>query len=143
MSSPSSSRSAVASVRELAGSTSANFAAARLLADVLRVSGVGSLGWAVAGGQWVNAALFLLVLGGLMLPRMVATRPTLDVLYGTTLLFAAWSAVENLYVTYDWLDVVVHTIACGLIAAVSHRFLVMWSILPRLGTVPFAEPVSA
>jgi hypothetical protein len=102
----------------------------RLVADVLRVGGVASLGWAVAEGQWVNAALFALVLGGLMLPRMVPTRPGVDLTYGATLLFAAWSAVEDLYVRYDWLDNVVHTVACGLVAAVVHRLLVTVSVLP-------------
>jgi hypothetical protein len=102
----------------------------RLVADVLRVGGVGSLVWAAAGGEWVNAALFALVLGGLMLPRMVPTRPGIDLTYGATLLFAAWSAVEDLYVRYDWLDNAVHTVACGLVAAVVHRLLVTASVLP-------------
>jgi hypothetical protein len=102
-----------------------------VLGDLLRVAGVASLLWAALGGQWVDAALFALVLGGLMLPRLVPTRPALDVTYGATLLFAAWSAVDDLYVTYDWLDNVVHLVACGLIAAVAHRFLVSAAIFPR------------
>jgi len=101
----------------------------RAIADLVRVGGLGSLIWAAAGAQWVNVALFALVLGGLMLPRIVPTTPVLDLLYGTTLLFSAWSAVEDLYVRYDWLDVVVHAVACGLIAATVHRLLVTWSVL--------------
>jgi hypothetical protein len=105
----------------------------RVAADLLRVGGTLSLAWAALGTQWVNAALFALVLGGLMLPRMVATAPVLDLVYGATLLFAAWSAVEDLYVRYGDLDVVVHTVACGLVALLAHRILVAHAVLPRPG----------
>jgi hypothetical protein len=120
----------VAPARASGGQPLLMWGGVRLVADVLRVGGVASLGWAAAEGQWVNAALFALVLGGLMLPRMVPTRPGVDLTYGATLLFAAWSAVEDLYVRYDWLDNVVHTVACGLVAAVVHRLLVTVSVLP-------------
>ena len=102
----------------------------RSVADLVRLAGLASLAWALVGTQWVDAALFFLVLGGLMLPRLVATTPALDLAFGATLLFAAWSAVDDLYVTYDWLDVVVHTVACGLVATLSHRWLVARSVLP-------------
>ncbi|MDX6317723.1 MAG: hypothetical protein QOD35_1123 [Nocardioidaceae bacterium] len=125
-----SARRDVAPARASGGRPRLPSVAVRLLADVLRVGGAGSLVWAAAGGEWVNAALFALVLGGLMLPRMVPTRPVVDLTYGATLLFAAWSAVEDLYVRYDELDNVVHTVACGLVAAVVHRLLVTASVLP-------------
>ncbi len=125
-----SARDGVAPARASGGRPGLASVAVRLLADVLRVAGAGSLVWAAAGGEWVNAALFALVLGGLMLPRIVPTRPVVDLTYGATLLFAAWSAVEDLYVRYDELDKVVHTIACGLVAAVVHRLLVTASVLP-------------
>jgi hypothetical protein len=125
-----SARRDVAPARASGGRPRLPSVAVRLLADVLRVGGAGSLVWAAAGGEWVNAALFALVLGGLMLPRMVPTRPVVDLTYGATLLFAAWSAVEDLYVRYDELDKVVHTVACGLVAAVVHRLLVTASVLP-------------
>jgi hypothetical protein len=129
-SSPVSARPDVATARESGGHPRLTSAAVRLAADVLRIGGVASLVWAAAEAEWVNAALFALVLGGLMLPRMVPTRPGVDLTYGATLLFAAWSAVEDLYVRYDWLDNVVHTVACGLVAAVVHRLLVTASVLP-------------
>jgi hypothetical protein len=102
----------------------------RALADLVRLGGVVSLGWAVAEGAWVNAALFSLVLLGLVLPRLMSSRPLLDLGYGAVLLFAAWSAVLDLYVAYDWLDVVVHAVAGGLTAALAHRLLVRWGVLP-------------
>jgi hypothetical protein len=102
----------------------------RAVADLVRVAGLASLGWAVGHGQWVNAALFSLVLLGLVLPRVIASRPLVDLGYGVVLLFAAWSAVLDLYLRYDWLDVVVHTVAGGLTAALAYRLLVRCGVLP-------------
>ena len=99
-------------------------------ADAVRVAGVASLGWAVAGGEWVNAALFSLVLLGLVLPRLTVARPVVDLVTGVVVLFAAWAAVLDLYVAYSWLDVVVHTVACGLVAALAYRILAACEVLP-------------
>jgi hypothetical protein len=105
----------------------------RTAADLLRVVGLASVAWSVGSRQWVDAALFALVVGGLVLPRLIAVPPVLDAVSGVVVLFAAWSAVLDLYVTYDWLDVVVHTIACGLVTASVHRLLVTRSVLPSPG----------
>jgi hypothetical protein len=102
-------------------------------ADLLRVAGVASLAWAVLEREWVNAALFFLVVGGLVLPRIVGVRAVLDLTYGGVVLFAAWSAVLDLYVAYDWLDVVVHAVACGLVTVTAHRLLVAAAVLPPPG----------
>src|SRR3954449_10242674 len=112
----------------------------RAAADLVRAAGLASLGWAVAHGQWVNAALFSLVLLGLVLPRIVGSRPLADLRYGVVLLFAAWSAVLDLYIKYDWLDVVVHTVACGLTAALAHRLLVRCGVLPTADAPGLRHP---
>lgn len=104
------------------------------------MAGLASLGWAVAHGEWVNAALFSLVLLGLVLPRIVASRPLPDLGYGVVLLFAAWSAVLDLYIRYDWLDVVVHTVAGGLTAALAIRLLVRCGVLPIGGASGLRHP---
>jgi hypothetical protein len=111
----------------------------RAAADVARLAGVASLGWAVLERQWVNAALFALVLLGLLLPRIMGSRPVVDLGYGVVLLIAAWSAVLDLYVAYPWLDVLVHVVACGLTAALAHRLLVDRGVLPAPG-VPLRHP---
>jgi hypothetical protein len=129
--SPVSPRGDAAIAQTSAGHNSLPAVATRLTGDLLRVGGGASLLWAATAGEWVNAALFALVLGGLMLPRVVPTRPVLDATYGATVLFAAWCAVEDLYVKYAWLDNVVHLVASGLVAAVAHRLLVMASVLPH------------
>src|SRR3954454_15067579 len=103
-------------------------------AGLVRLAGLARLVAMAARGEWVNAALFSLVLLGLVLPRIlalvVAVGPGLDLVYGVVLLFAAWSAVLDLYVTYNWLDVLVHAVACGLTAVVAYRLLAAWSVLP-------------
>ena len=85
--------------------SSARSRGARLLrpaADLVRLAGLASLVAMAVRGEWVNAALFSLVLLGLVMPRILAlvvtVGPGLDLLYGVVLLFAAWSAVLDLYV---------------------------------------------
>lgn len=108
---------------------------------MVRLGGVASVGWALAEGEWVSAALFWLVLLGLVLPRLLAAVPLLDLVNGGVLLFAAWSAVLDLYVRYDWLDVVVHAVACGLTAVVAHRLLAGMGALPPPGATAVRRPV--
>src|SRR3954452_8207081 len=105
----------------------------RLCADAVRLAGLASLGWAVAAGEWVDAALFSLVLLGLVLPRIAGTRPLVDLVDGLVVLFAAWAAVLDLYIAYPWLDVVVHALACGLVATLACRMLAAWEVLPAPG----------
>ena len=84
-------------------------------------------------GTWnsglVATALFLLVLGGCMVPRAIGAPPVLDVAYSGTLLVAAWAAQLDWYVTVGWLDVVVHAAATGLIAVMSLLALRAWSVV--------------
>jgi hypothetical protein len=103
---------------------------ALVLADLARAAGVASLGWAIVGGEWVDAALFALVLLGLVLPRVVGAPRLADLGYGLVVLLAAWSAVLDWYVRFTWLDVVMHTITGGLTAALAHRVLVLARVLP-------------
>jgi hypothetical protein len=114
----------------------------RVAADLVRVGGVASLAWAVVQGAWVNAALFALVLLGLVLPRMMSSRPLVDLGYGVVVLFAAWSAVLDLYVAYAWLDVAVHAVATGLTVALAHRLLVNCGVLPSVDSSAVRRPAA-
>lgn len=107
--------------------------AARAAADVLRLAAMASLGWVVLRQEWVNAALFALVVGGLLLPRLLRSAPVLDLVYAAVVLFAAWAAVLDWYVAYNWLDVVVHAVATGLVTVTVHRLLVRAGTLPPPG----------
>ena len=100
-------------------------------ADAARLAGVASLLAVAVRGQWVNAALFALVLLGLVLPRLLRAGRLPDLVYGIVLLLAAWSAVLDWYVRFGWLDIVMHVLTGGLTAAFAHRLLVRWQVVPR------------
>jgi len=100
--------------------------------DVVRVLALVSV---VVGTWWsgsVATALFLLVLGGAMVPRVIGAPAALDVACCSTILFAAWAAQLDWYVAVGWLDVVVHAVATGMLAVLSVRALQAWGIVgPR------------
>ena len=99
--------------------------------DVVRVLALVSV---VVGTWWsgpVATALFLLVLGGAMVPRVISASTALDVAYCSTILFAAWAAQLDWYVAVSWLDVVVHAVATGLIAVLGVEALQFWGVVGR------------
>ena len=87
--------------------------------DMVRALAVAS----VVVGTWraglVACALFLLVLGGTLVPRAIGAPAGLDVAYCVTLLFAAWAAQLEWYAAVDWLDLAVHAVATGLVAVLA------------------------
>jgi hypothetical protein len=87
----------------------------------------------IAAWRWgpVGAVLFLLVLGGTVVPRAVRARTALDVACVATFLVAAWAAQLDWYVTVPWLDVAVHAVATGLIAVLALRVLLTWATAAR------------
>ncbi|QGQ18525.1 hypothetical protein GC089_03710 [Cellulomonas sp. JZ18] len=68
----------------------------------------------------VDAALFALVLAGLVVPLAGRVAPGLDAAYGVGLLAAAWCGALGLYERVAWLDVAAHLVVTGLVAAVAH-----------------------
>ncbi|MFO6452241.1 MULTISPECIES: hypothetical protein [unclassified Aeromicrobium] len=98
--------------------------------DVLRAAGVVSVVAATIQGGWMGFALFFLVLGGLFIPRAIGTGPALDVAYCTALLLGGWAAQLDWYVAVPELDIVVHAVATGLIAALT------WQVLVKVGALP-------
>jgi hypothetical protein len=112
-------------------------------ADTTRVAALLSLVAGTAVFGFVGFAVFFLVLGGTMVPRGFGAPAALDWAYGTVLLAAAWAAQLDLYLTTPGLDLVVHAVATGLVAAMGHRVLVALGLVtpgdslvvvrPRLG----------
>ncbi len=92
----------------------------------------------LAASRWgpLGSALFLLVLGGTMVPRAIGASDALDVACGCTLLVAAWAAQLDWYVAVSWLDVAVHTAATGLLAVVGWRGLLRWRHLQHAPATP-------
>jgi hypothetical protein len=103
-------------------------------ADAVRVAGVLSVLVALTFDA-VAVALMLLVLGGLVLPRLLRIPGPLDLAYGTGLLVAAWSGILDVYESVAWWDLVVHFAVTGLVAAVAYLVVV------RLGAA--IDPVDA
>ncbi len=65
----------------------------------------------------ISVAVTALVLLALVLARLVGTPIGLVSVSGAVLLGAAWASVFDLYARIDWLDVVVHAVATGSLAA--------------------------
>lgn len=91
---------------------------------LVRVVGVVCVLVALVWRGPVDTALFGLVLAGLVVPLVARTSPGLDAAYGVGLLAAAWCGALDLYQAVGWLDVVMHVVVTGLIAAVAHLLLV-------------------
>ena len=80
-----------------------------LPADTVRLAALVSVLLGMIGWGFVGFALFMLVLGGTMVPRAVGLPATLDAAYSLTILFGAWAAQLDWYAALPWLDLVVHT----------------------------------
>ncbi|MDF9874732.1 hypothetical protein [Cellulosimicrobium cellulans] len=102
--------------------------------DVVRAAAAASLVVAV-GLDGVAVALFLLVLGGTMVPRALGVTAPLDVAYGVTLLASAWAAQLEWYRAVPWLDLPVHAACTGLVAAVAYVALLRTGLLADPGTL--------
>lgn len=104
--------------------------AALVLADSVRVLGALSI---LVSAVWfgpVEVALFLLVLLGLLVPRVLALPVVLDLSLGVTLLAGGWFAVFDVFEAVGPLDLVVHLVANGLLAVTAYLLLVRLRALP-------------
>lgn len=119
---------------------------ARVATDLVSVAGVASF---VVAFWWdaVVVALFALVLLGLVVPRLARMPGWLQAATGATLLLGAWGATLDWYVAVPWLDIVVHAVANGLLAAVAlvgmQRARLLPGRLPAAGTVLVATALGA
>ncbi|WP_020015546.1 hypothetical protein [Promicromonospora sukumoe] len=97
--------------------------------DVVRAAVAVSVvvGGATLGGLAV--ALFLLALGGALVPRFLGLPAVLDVCFGGCLLLAAWAALLRWYEAVPWLDLLVHAVCTGLVAAVGVLALIRWRVV--------------
>ncbi|WP_207455547.1 hypothetical protein [Desertivibrio insolitus] len=109
--------------------------AGEVLADVLRL--VGLVSAVVAGVVFgpVYFFVFALTLLGLVVPRFLGVRPGVDIATGVVLLVAAWSAALDLYVTAPPVDIPVHLLLNGLLAALAAVLLVRTRVLPKMPRV--------
>lgn len=97
------------------------------VADALRGIGLASMVVIAVGWGFVDMAVFALAMLGVVVPRFLGARATLDVAVCTAVLVAAWSAVLDLYAAISWWDIVVHCSLNGLIAAIA------WVLCAQVG----------
>ncbi|MCK9792827.1 hypothetical protein M1843_03575 [Isoptericola sp. 4D.3] len=93
------------------------------LGDVVRVGALVSVLLAVAAADGIAVSLFLLVLGGSVVPRATGAPAVLDVTCGVAMLAAAWCARLGWYERVEVLDLLVHAVATGALAALAHQVL--------------------
>jgi len=107
-------------------------------ADALRLLGAISVVAAAIWWSGTDAGILALALPGLLVPRFIGVRPSFDILYGGSVLVAAWSNVLDLYTSIDWWDVAVHFFATGVIAAMLYLLLARWRVVRAPGAAGFA-----
>jgi len=91
--------------------------------DVVRLVAALSFVALAVVGEPISAALFLLVLGGTVVPRAVGASPVLDVASGTSLVVAGWASHLDWYSAVPWLDLALHVVCTGVLAAVAELVL--------------------
>jgi hypothetical protein len=109
---------------------------AEVTADGLRA--VALVGIIVAGIGWgpIPAASLALVAGGMMVPRLLGIRPSVDIAFGVVALIAVWSSVLDIYITTPWWDLPVHLVTNGLCAALLYILLVRVRVVADAATLP-------
>ncbi|MFC6152206.1 hypothetical protein [Nocardioides yefusunii] len=97
--------------------------------DAVRGVAAGSVPVAASTDGFVGAALLLLVLGGCMAPVLLGAPAEFDVALCSVMLSAAWAALLDAYVTVPWLDLAVHGVLTGLLAATVGLTVVHYGLL--------------
>ncbi|GAB2488926.1 hypothetical protein GCM10027063_32950 [Promicromonospora xylanilytica] len=106
-----------------------------VLGDVVRAAAVGSLAVGIVALGSVAGALFFLVLGGVFVPRFLRLPTVLDLCFGFSLLLAAWASQLGWYEAVPWLDLLMHAVCTGLIAAVGVIIMIRGQML-EAGALP-------
>ncbi|WP_404438898.1 hypothetical protein LG322_06110 [Microbacterium aerolatum] len=97
--------------------------------DTIRVIGVLSIVVAAIWFSPTDAGILAFALPGLLAPRFVGMRASFDIVYGVTLLIAAWSNVLGLYTAIAGWDLTMHVVATGVIAATMYLLLARWKVV--------------
>ncbi|TFB48718.1 hypothetical protein [Cryobacterium tagatosivorans] len=110
--------------------------AAETAADALRVLALICI--VVAGVGWgpIEGVSLAFVAGGMLLPRPLGVRPSVDIAFGIVLLVAVWSSVLHIYISTRWWDLPMHFLTNGLCAALCYIGLVRLGIVADAATLP-------
>lgn len=103
-------------------------------ADVLRGFGVLSVVLAAIFFDATDAGVVAFALPGLFFPRFMGMKAWADLVFGGTLLVAAWSNVFDLYASIGWWDLAVHFVCTGIVAAGVYLLLAQVGVVAAPGT---------
>jgi hypothetical protein len=103
-----------------------------VVADALRVLGLISGVLAGVAHGPLQFGVFGLVALGLVMPRFLGVRPAFDIATALVLLVAAWASALDLYVLTPAIDIPVHLLLNGLIAALAVVLFQRVDLLPTL-----------
>ena len=109
---------------------------AEVTADALRA--VALVGIVVASVGWgpLPGVSLALAAGGMLLPRLLGLRPSVDIAFGVVVLVAVWSSVLDIYLTTRWWDLPVHFVTNGLCAALLYIVLAQVRVVADAATLP-------
>jgi hypothetical protein len=102
----------------------------RRIGDAFRAAAVLSVGAAAVWFGIAEAAGFMVVAIGLMIPRIYRLAGPFDAAFGATIFLASWSSVVSLYAAITWWDILVHFVTAGSSAAVLFLLLARARITP-------------
>jgi hypothetical protein len=110
--------------------------AAEVTADALRA--VALVGIVVAAIGWgpIPAVSLALAAGGMLIPRLLGLRASVDIAFGIVVLIAVWSSVLDIYITTRWWDLPVHLLTNGLCAALLYILLERFRLVADATTLP-------
>lgn len=100
-------------------------------ADLLRIAGVVGVVAALVWFGVTAAGIVALALPALMAPRFLGARAGFDLVYGATVLVAAWSNVFGWYRSIPGWDLLLHVVCTGVLAAMSYIALVWLEVVPN------------
>ena len=109
---------------------------AEVTADSLRAVALVSIVVASVGWGPIAGVSLALAAGGMLLPRLLGLRPSVDIAFGVVVLVAVWSSVLDIYVTTRWWDLPVHFLTNGLCAALLYIVLVQFRVVADAATLP-------
>jgi hypothetical protein len=109
---------------------------AETAADVLRALAV--VGIIVASVGWgpLSGVSLAVVAVGMLVPRLLGLRASVDIAFGIVVLVAVWSSVLDIYITTRWWDLPVHFVTNGLCAALLYIVLVQLRIVADPDSLP-------
>ncbi len=111
--------------------------AGEVTADLIRIAGFLSILIAALWFDLTDAGVLAFTLPGLLVPRFVGVRSWFDIVFGMTLLAAAWSNVFDLYTRVPGWDLVVHFACTGVLAMVVYLLLARRDVVHPPGAPAF------